>query len=184
MESTVEQQAPMNGGGGQLVFDPDDPECQREMMRPPDIEQDMKEMDRRKRVDVILNSQVFREELERIIEGQLNDGYTPASLSALQQVTELLLPQSGRNSTMSRMASSGPPINDIRGIDGLKYAKGEKLFRCKLAAVYRLVELYGWSMGIYNHITVRSLPFMVSFFFNYQFIFPRFELAKIKSTFF
>lgn len=157
MASHLEQQAPaMNGQGGQqLAFDPDDPDCQREMMRPPDIEQDMKEMDRRKRVDVILNSQVFREELERIIEGQLNDGYLPASLSALQQVTELLLPHSGRNSQLSRLGgSAGPPINDIRGIDGLKYAKGEKLLRCKLASVYRLVELYGWSMGIYNHITV------------------------------
>ncbi|KAH9403883.1 Class II Aldolase and Adducin N-terminal domain [Tyrophagus putrescentiae] len=159
MASHVEQHAPpVNGEGGQqqqLAFDPDDPECQREMMRPPDIEQDMKEMDRRKRVDVILNSQVFREELERIIEGQLNDGYLPASLSALQQVTELLMPHSGRNTQMTRLGASGPPINDIRGIDGLKYAKGEKLLRCKLASVYRLVELYGWSMGIYNHITVR-----------------------------
>lgn len=134
-------------------FDPDDPETQREMMRPPDIEQDMKEMDRRRRVDVILNSQVFREELERIIESQLNDGYLPASLSALQQVTELLMP--GTSSRASRLGHSGPPINDIRGVDGLKYAKGEKLLRCKLASVYRLVDLYGWSMSIYNHITVR-----------------------------
>lgn len=158
MASHFEQAPAMNGEGGQQVaFDPDDPDCQREMMRPPDIEQDMKEMDRRKRVDVILNSQVFREELERIIEGQLNDGYLPASLSALQQVTELLLPHSGRNSQVSRLGgTAGPPINDIRGIDGLKYAKGEKLLRCKLASVYRLVELYGWSMGIYNHITVRT----------------------------
>ncbi|KAI2803664.1 Class II Aldolase and Adducin N-terminal domain [Blomia tropicalis] len=153
MASHVEHAPPMNGGD--THFDPDDPECQREMMRPPDIEQDMKEMDRRRRVDVILNSQVFREELERIIESQLNDGYLPASLSALQQVTELLLPHSGRNSSMAKLGGAGPPINDIRGIDGLKYAKGEKLLRCKLASVYRLVELYGWTMGIYNHITVR-----------------------------
>lgn len=166
MASHVEQHAPpVNGEGGQqqqLAFDPDDPECQREMMRPPDIEQDMKEMDRRKRVDVILNSQVFREELERIIEGQLNDGYLPASLSALQQVTELLMPHSGRNTQMTRLGASGPPINDIRGIDGLKYAKGEKLLRCKLASVYRLVELYGWSMGIYNHITVSNQLLLLS----------------------
>ncbi|KAH9528991.1 adducin 1-like protein hts isoform X4 [Dermatophagoides farinae] len=134
-------------------FDPDDPEIQRQMMRPPDIEQDMKEMDRRRRVDVILNSQVFREELERIIESQLNDGYLPASLSALQQVTELLMP--GASSRALRLGHCGPPINDIRGVDGLKYAKGEKLLRCKLASVYRLVDLYGWSMSIYNHITVR-----------------------------
>lgn len=155
MATTTQQQPPVHNGQGEgQLFDPDDPETQRQMMRPPDIDQDMKEMDRRRRVDVILNSQVFREELERIIEGQLSDGYMPGSLSALQQVTELLLPQSGRHSATTRLGNAGPPINDIRGIDGLKYAKGEKLLRCKLASVYRLVELHGWSMGIYNHITV------------------------------
>ncbi|GLH07474.1 Protein hu-li tai shao [Gryllus bimaculatus] len=35
------------------------------------------------------------------------------------------------------------------------YAKGEKILRCKLAAVYRLMDLYGWSQGVYNHITAR-----------------------------
>ena len=143
-----------NGVSTEAKFNPDDPETQRMIWRPPDIDQDMKEMDRRKKVDMIMNSQVFREELERIIESQLNEGYLPASLSALQQVTELLLPHSARGSSHSKMGSSGMPINDIRGIDGLRYVKGEKLLRCKLAAVYRLVELYGWSEGIYNHITV------------------------------
>jgi hypothetical protein len=28
--------------------------------------------------------------------------------------------------------------------------------RCKLAALYRLVDLHGWTQGIYNHITVSS----------------------------
>ena len=151
----------MSGAGqnGDAKFDPDDPETQRMMMRPPDIDQDMKEMDRRKRVDAIMNSQVFREELERIIESQLNEGYLPASLSALQQVTELLLPNSARGSNISKLGHSGMPINDIRGIDAFRYAKGEKLLRCKLAAVYRLVELYGWSEGIYNHITVSFQSF-------------------------
>ena len=46
------------------------------------------------------------------------------------------------------------PINDIRGIDSMVYAKGEKVLRCKLAAVYRLIDLYGWTQGIYNHVTV------------------------------
>jgi adducin len=125
------------------------------IQRPPDIEQDMNEMQRRKRVELIMNSQVFREELERIIDTQLNEGYLPASLSALQQVTELLLPQSARNSASGRFSYSSVPINDIRGVDGFRYGKGEKNLRCKVAAVYRLVDLYGWSFSIYNHITVR-----------------------------
>lgn len=126
-----------------------------QVIRPADIEQDMNEMVRRKRVDLIMNSQVFREELERIIDSQLNEGYLPASLSALQQVTDILLPQSARNSSGGRMGQITVPINDIRGVDGFKYEKGEKVLRCKVAAVYRLVDLYGWSSGIYNHITVR-----------------------------
>ncbi|XP_067136630.1 protein hu-li tai shao isoform X5 [Centruroides vittatus] len=136
-------------------FDPDDPECQRQMWRPADIEQDMKEMIRRKRVEMIMNSQVFREELERIIDCQLSEGYVPANLSALQQVTELLLPHNARSGTSFRSGRCVIPINDIRGVDGLKYAKGEKLLRCKLAGVYRLIDLYGWSESMFNHITVR-----------------------------
>lgn len=39
------------------------------------------------------------------------------------------------------------PINDIRGIEGVGYEKGEKILRCKLAAVYRLVDLFGWTQS-------------------------------------
>lgn len=47
------------------------------------------------------------------------------------------------------------PINDIRGIDTLNYAKGERILRCKLASLYRILDLYGWTNGIANHISVR-----------------------------
>ena len=39
----------------------------------------------------------------------------------------------------------------------MMYSKGEKVLRCKLAAVYRLIDLYGWTQGIYNHVTVSAL---------------------------
>lgn len=39
------------------------------------------------------------------------------------------------------------PINDIRGIEGVGYEKGEKILRCKLASVYRLVDLFGWTQS-------------------------------------
>lgn len=48
------------------------------------------------------------------------------------------------------------PINDIRGLEAMGYAKGEKVLRCKLSSVYRLMDLYGWTQGIHNHITVGS----------------------------
>lgn len=95
---------------------------------------------------------MFREELERIIESQITEGYLPANLAALQQVTELLLPN--RRSSGLRSGQCVIPINDIRGVDGIRYTKQERLLRCKLAAVYRLIDLYGWSENIYNHVTV------------------------------
>lgn len=48
------------------------------------------------------------------------------------------------------------PVNDLRGSDSIAYDKGEKLLRCKLAAFYRLADLFGWSQLIYNHITVST----------------------------
>lgn len=46
------------------------------------------------------------------------------------------------------------PINDIRGVENMCYAKGEKNIRCKLSAVFRLMDLYGWTQGIYNQVSV------------------------------
>ncbi|RUS76745.1 hypothetical protein EGW08_015501, partial [Elysia chlorotica] len=52
-------------------------------------------------------------------------------------------------------ASSVVPVNDLKGPRPSSYAEGETQLRCKLAALYRLVELCGWSHGIYNHISAR-----------------------------
>ena len=57
--------------------------------RPADIDADLREMERRKRVDIIMNSRMFREELERIIESQLRDGTGGAS-SILQKITDMM----------------------------------------------------------------------------------------------
>ena len=42
-------------------------------MRPVDIEADVKEMERRKRVEAIMQSKLFREELERVVGDSLRD---------------------------------------------------------------------------------------------------------------
>lgn len=47
------------------------------------------------------------------------------------------------------------PINDLRGSDTSLYSRRERMYRCKLACVYRLIELFGWNASIYNHATVR-----------------------------
>ena len=91
----------------------------KNVSRPPDIEQDMKEMERRRRVKMIIESQIFKEELERIIETQLNEGYSSSTLSALQQVTELLMPGAAGHQT-GKLGAYITPINDIRGIDSYR----------------------------------------------------------------
>ena len=73
------------------------------------------------------------------------------------------------------------PINDIRGIDSMKYAKGEKVLRCKLAAVYRLIELRGWTQGIYNHVTVGLGILILS---SSNGIIARLESVRILNTFY
>lgn len=151
---------PLNGSGKFIEnIDPEDPEYRRELQRPADVKEDMRQMESRQRVSSILNSQAFREELESIIADQLKHGPHPASLIALQQISDLLLPNT--NSRWQQVNSMGKggsvliPINDIRGIDTLNYAKGERLLRCKLASLFRVIDLYGWTTGINNHISVR-----------------------------
>ncbi|XP_055344345.1 alpha-adducin-like [Paramacrobiotus metropolitanus] len=142
-------------------FDPEDPEYVRQLQRPADVAEDLEEMKRRERVTAVLKSAAFRDELEAIIQDALNTGCNPTSLLALQQISELVLPQNRFNQAGLLNSARAPrgaaiiPIADIRGVDSLNYTKGEKLLRCKLAALYRLIDLLGWSEGIYNHVTVR-----------------------------
>ena len=50
------------------------------------------------------------------------------------------------------------PVNDIRGIDSLNYVKNERYLRCKLASLFRVIDLYGWNYGTcYNHVSVSPL---------------------------
>lgn len=49
------------------------------------------------------------------------------------------------------------PINDMYGAEYATMVKGEKVTRCKLASLYRLVDLFGWAHFGNAYITVRSL---------------------------
>ncbi|CAF0980911.1 unnamed protein product [Rotaria sp. Silwood1] len=147
-----------------------DDEYRRELERPADVIEDMRQMGQRQRVKTILNSKEFRDELEAIINDALKHGPHPASLIALQQISELLLPHTSRWTTVSSLSRAGGsvivPINDIRGVDSQGYSKSERLLRCKLASLYRLVDLFGWSQGIYNHITARVNQELEHFLIN------------------
>lgn len=48
----------------------------------------VQEMERRKRVEAIMNSVAFREELEKIVECQLSEGYS--GVQTLQNISELI----------------------------------------------------------------------------------------------
>ncbi|XP_022119450.2 protein hu-li tai shao isoform X2 [Pieris rapae] len=126
-------------------------EEERLKQRPADIDADVREMERRKRVEALMSSRLFREELERVLDQQMHEG-NDAPL--LQRIREMV---GGRLHTGSlRGPSCVLPINDIRGIEGVGYEKGEKILRCKLAAVYRLVDLFGWTQtGFTGQITAR-----------------------------
>jgi hypothetical protein len=67
----------------------------------------MRQMESRQRVSSILNSQAFREELESIIADQLKHGPHPASLIALQHISELLLPNGINSSRWHQVSSMG-----------------------------------------------------------------------------
>ncbi|XP_011425995.1 alpha-adducin isoform X10 [Magallana gigas] len=162
--------AHMNGpSSGKYIdtIDPDDPEYVKEMRRPAEVKEDVRQMHDRSRVSLILNSEAFRRELEEVVDEQIKSGPHPASLLALQQITDLLLPHSkGQTGLINRGTAPVIPISDIKGTDGLGYSKGEKLLRCKLAACYRLVDLKGWGHGIYNHISVRINQELEHFLIN------------------
>ncbi|KAG7282106.1 hypothetical protein CRUP_008218 [Coryphaenoides rupestris] len=106
----------------------------------------------------------FCDELETMIQDQLKKGKTPTSLLALQQIADFMTtsmpamypaaPQGGM-AALNMSLGMVTPVNDLRGSDSISYEKGEKLLRCKLAAFYRLTDLFNWSQLIYNHLTVR-----------------------------
>lgn len=150
-----EEESRVNGVGHS---DSDDEEDMSKM-RPVDIEADVKEMERRKRVEAIMNSKLFREELERVVGDSLRDSGTDGISALLSDVMNI---KSGSQASGACVV----PINDIRGIDAMAYAKGEKLLRCKLASVYRLIDLYGWTQGIYNHVTARVSQDLEHFLLN------------------
>uniref|UniRef100_A0A673YG61 Alpha-adducin n=1 Tax=Salmo trutta TaxID=8032 RepID=A0A673YG61_SALTR len=144
--------------------DESSPEYQRERNMAPDLRQDFNMMEQRKRVSMILQSPAFCDELDTMIQDQLKRGKTPTSLLALQQIADFMTtsiptmypaaPQGGM-AALSMSLGMVTPVNDLRGSDSISYEKGEKLLRCKLAAFYRLTDLFGWSQLIYNHLTVR-----------------------------
>uniref|UniRef100_A0AC34Q261 Class II aldolase/adducin N-terminal domain-containing protein n=1 Tax=Panagrolaimus sp. JU765 TaxID=591449 RepID=A0AC34Q261_9BILA len=136
-------------------LDRDDPEYIKEMQRPAVIKEDLSEMERRKRVQEILDSKDFCRELEQLVKQEALSGRSDPE--TLKRLTELTLPRGpmacvNLHSSLG-LSKSAVPIADLRGNE--QYSREEWVLRNKLASLYRLVDLFQWSQGIYNHITVR-----------------------------
>ncbi|RCN30747.1 class II Aldolase and Adducin domain protein [Ancylostoma caninum] len=136
-------------------FDPDDPEYIKDLQRPAVIKEDLTEMERRKRVQQLLESKSFCRELEEVIRQESDSCRSdPEHLKTIQRLSELTLPNGAMTfANLHSVAGSAIPIADLKGNDN--YSRQEKLLRNKLASLYRLVDLFQWSQGIYNHITLR-----------------------------
>uniref|UniRef100_A0A674CU38 Adducin 3 (gamma) b n=1 Tax=Salmo trutta TaxID=8032 RepID=A0A674CU38_SALTR len=129
--------------------DESDPEYLRSRNMSPEIQQDFNMMEQKKRVTQILQSPVFKDELEGLIQDQMTKGSNPTGLLALRQVADLIMASSVGGTGMVA------PVNDLYGVESPSFTKGEKQCRCKLASVYRLVDLFSWAHFTSSYITVR-----------------------------
>ncbi len=108
-------------------------------------------MERRKRVEEMLQSRLFREELERIVDSHGREGAS----GLLQQLSDMVGVPAARVGSVFKSSNCVLPINDIRGVEAMGYAKGEKILRCKMAATFRLLDLYGWTQCLGAQVTAR-----------------------------
>ncbi|KAM6997866.1 adducin 3 (gamma) b isoform 1-T2 [Tautogolabrus adspersus] len=139
-------------------MDESDPEYLRSRNMSPDLRQDFNMMEQKKRVTQILQSPVFKDELEGLIQDQMTKGNTPTGLLALRQIADLVMASTlGGAGPLTSPISVGmvTPVNDLYGIESPSFAKGEKQSRCRLASLYRLVDLFSWARFTSSYITVR-----------------------------
>nr|KAF6307535.1 adducin 2 [Myotis myotis] len=144
---------------GQHYFDrfsEDAPEYLRLRHRAADLRQDFNLMEQKKRVTMILQSPSFREELEGLIQEQMKKGNNSSNIWALRQIADFMASTSHAVFPTSSMNFSlMTPINDLHTADPLNLAKGERLMRCKISSVYRLLDLYGWAQLSDTYVTMR-----------------------------
>ncbi|XP_026053811.1 gamma-adducin-like isoform X1 [Carassius auratus] len=133
-----------------------DPEYLRARNMSPDLRQDFNMMEQKKRVTQILQSPAFRDELEGLIQEQMNKGNNPTGLLALQQIAEFFMASSVAGFSTSPISlGMVTPINDMFSMESSTMVKGEKQIRCKLASLYRLVDLFSWAHFTNCYVTVR-----------------------------
>lgn len=158
-EMSAEVMSPTSVGPKERYFDrvdENDPEYQRARNMPADLRQDFNMMEQKKRVTHILQSPAFKDELEGLIQEQMNKGNNPTGLLALRQIADFFMASSvGGYPTSPLSLGMVSPINDLFSAESGSMVKGEKQVRCKLASLYRLVDLFSWAHFSNAYITVR-----------------------------
>uniref|UniRef100_A0A8C1KD38 Adducin 3 (gamma) a n=1 Tax=Cyprinus carpio TaxID=7962 RepID=A0A8C1KD38_CYPCA len=133
-----------------------DPEYLRARNMSPDLRQDFNMMEQKKRVTQILQSPAFKDELEGLIQEQMNKGNNPTELLALRQIADFFMASSVAGFSTSPLSlAMVTPINDMFSMESSTMVKGEKQIRCKLASLYRLVDLFNWAHFTSCYVTVR-----------------------------
>ncbi|XP_036402085.1 gamma-adducin-like isoform X3 [Megalops cyprinoides] len=158
-QEVVTTPPPPRTGRKESYFDhinENDPAYLRDRNMSPDLRQDFNMMEQKKRVTQILQSPAFRDELESLIQEQRRKGNDPAGLLALRQIADFFTASTVAGFSTSPLSlGMVTPINDMFGIESSTLAKGEKQLRCKLASLYRLVDLFSWAHFASSYITVR-----------------------------
>ncbi|KAL5966474.1 Protein hu-li tai shao [Taenia solium] len=150
-------------------LDVNDPDYIRDLLRPASIKEDVKLMEQRRRVSLILHSPAFRKELEKIVASQMRDGVLSPNVMALKKLVDLLTPHAKLGSSAFAKGATVPviPINDLHS-QNTTYSKPERVIRCKVASTYRLVDIFGWSSGSKGHISAKVFKDGDSYLFNPQ----------------
>ncbi|XP_059376131.1 gamma-adducin-like isoform X2 [Carassius carassius] len=131
------------------------PEALRSSAMSPDLRQDFNMMEQRKRVTQILRSPDFKEELECMVKEQCSKGSNSSGL--LGHLAQLIISNTLSNTGVYSPSSAGSvsPVNDLCGVEWFNCSKAERQGRCKLACLYRLLDLYGHTHFPNTYITLR-----------------------------
>ncbi|XP_061686303.1 adducin 3 (gamma) a isoform X2 [Syngnathoides biaculeatus] len=158
-QGVVTTPPPPSGGTKERYFDRvnvNDPEYRRARNMSADLRQDFNVLEQKKRVTQILQSPAFKEELESLILEQQRKGNNPTGLLALRQIADFFMASSMAGYNTSPLSlGMVTPINDLYNVEASTMVKGEKLTRCKLASLYRLVDLFNWARFASSYITGR-----------------------------
>lgn len=145
--------------------------------RPDEIEKDVTSLSQKKKVSNILSSPYFKEELEQAVTDVLCSNQA-GSQSIAREIANFFSPFC--SSGLQGMGCVSP-INDLTGSDAFaSYTKTERLSRCKLATLYRIVDLFGWNQNINNYISLRLNKEQEHFLINpYGLLYHEVSAAKL-----